>query len=83
MRGVPSRGRGRKQNMKLRNVRIEVRLAAGIGVVLAMFVFVVIVGNIVTAKSSTELTQGLELANKKRALAATMNNAARECYRDA
>jgi len=39
-----------------------------------MFVFVVIVGNIVTAKSSTELTQGLELANKKRALAATMNN---------
>ena len=61
--------------MNLRNLRIASRLAIGFGIILLILVSALVVGNILNANNKQQLVTGLQSANSKSTLAATMKSA--------
>ncbi|MDP9108261.1 MAG: MCP four helix bundle domain-containing protein, partial [Pseudomonadota bacterium] len=61
--------------MNLRSLRIGSRLGIGFGIILLILVLALVVGNILNVNNKKKLVSGLEAANHKSALAASMKSA--------
>ena len=61
--------------MNFRNLRIGTRLAAGFGTLLALLAVVVLINTVLSNSNRDRLTTGIEAANKKTVLVATMKSA--------
>lgn len=61
--------------MNFRNLRIGTRLAAGFGIILVILAAMVVVSVVLNSQNKQQLIEGLEGADAKRVLAATMKSA--------
>ncbi|MEB0137801.1 MULTISPECIES: methyl-accepting chemotaxis protein [unclassified Undibacterium] len=60
--------------MNLRQMRIGTRLAVGFGFIMVSLIVVLIIGSVLSASNRTHMTNGMELAHTKTALAASMKS---------
>jgi len=61
--------------INLRSLRIGARLGVAFGVILAILAIMIVVGNALTTQNKQKLIKGLEIANTKGTLTATMKSA--------